>query len=310
MKKIFAQADLSGWLSPDEERLIYLYRDAPAQQRDEWLYRITRRRLAWMVTVSFDEARDVADSTYLHEELEQWLREICPWTHLGNFFCDEPQRSTLIHSAWGAAGRVLLGSCERDGERADQLINAAVALWDMVGNGPGLRAPMDLTRAGALAFLEEWRREALSFAFRAEEEKRGVEGTGCGADRREGGVKGEPEDVADLVMSSWPADWPGRQLVDLDNVGDPGDWLENHVVDPCIEVLIEGDISSDEPLAASLVEDYLAALEANSIEMPWIFCDTPDDAEVISDCREAIRLEFISLLQTWRANVRRKLGQP
>ena len=33
--------------------------------------------------------------------------------------------------------------------------------------------------------------------------------------------------LAELAWGCWPADWPGRQWVDLDNVGDPGEWRES-----------------------------------------------------------------------------------
>ena len=172
MKKIHAQADLSGWLSPDEMRLLDLYRDGSEQMRDEWLYSITRRHLVHIFAENFEDARDGKDTTYLHEELEQWLREICPFHRLGSFYGEEPQCSALVATAWGAAGRVVLGSSAHDGQRADELCHAAVRLWDAVGDAPERRQPLRLDRKGALTFLEAWREEALSFAFNADEEDR------------------------------------------------------------------------------------------------------------------------------------------
>jgi hypothetical protein len=165
MKKTFVQADLSGWLSPDEERLLNLYRDAGEGEQDKLLYRITRRRLTHMFTSEFDEECDARDSTYLEEELAQWLREICPFHLLGEYLSDEPHRSTLVAAAWGSAAHVLLGSSKRDGQRADELFNAAVRLCDMIGQGPGHRAPLIFDRKAALAFTEQWRADALKHAF-------------------------------------------------------------------------------------------------------------------------------------------------
>lgn len=168
MKKIFAQANLSGWLSPDEERLLNLYRDGNEEDRNLWIYRITRRRLTDMFASDFDDARDAQDTSYMHEELEQWLREICPVHLLGDYLYEEPHFSALVGTAWGGAGRVLLGSSERDGQRADELFNSAVRLWDTIGRGPADRSPLKFDRKAALAFLEVWRESALAFAFRGD----------------------------------------------------------------------------------------------------------------------------------------------
>jgi hypothetical protein len=62
----------------------------------------------------------------------------------------------------------VLGFVERDGQRADELYNAALRLWDMIGRGPNHRQPMRLDRATALKFIESWRKEALEFAYRAD----------------------------------------------------------------------------------------------------------------------------------------------
>lgn len=169
MKKIFAQADLSGWLSPDEERLLNLYRDFGERERDHWLYRLTRRKLVHMVPESFD-TKDLRGAIYIEEELEQWLGEICPAEHLGDFYCDDCDRCELIGRAWGPAAPVVLGTSEHDGQRADELFNTAVQLWDSIGNPPGKRPPLNFSRSDALKFLEAWREAALKHAFTKEPE--------------------------------------------------------------------------------------------------------------------------------------------
>jgi hypothetical protein len=171
MKKIFCQADLSGWLSPDEERLLNLYRDASEEERSSWLYRITRRRLAHMFAVDFDDECDAQDTTYLYEELEQWLQAICPKHLLGEYLSEEPHFETLVDTAWGSTARVLLGPVDHDGQRADDLFNAAVRLWDMIGRSPGSRSPLTLDRKTALTFLETWRETALQYAYRGNEQE-------------------------------------------------------------------------------------------------------------------------------------------
>ena len=168
MKKDFAQADLSGWLSPDEERLLILYRDASAEERSEYLYRITRQRFVPWFAEHFDKQRDASDSSYLHEELEQQLRLICPRQILGPFWSEEPHCIALWSEAWGSIAPVILGPAERDGQQADALYNTALCLWDSVGDGPHRRQAMCFTRSKALAFIEAWREEVFALIFRAE----------------------------------------------------------------------------------------------------------------------------------------------
>ena len=166
MQKTFAQSDLSGWLSPDEDRLLNLFRNLDHAERSNLLYLITRKHLASMFTEEFDDSKDAQDSSYMEEELNKWLFEICPKELLGEYLCEEPHFTEIVGTAWKSVGLVVLGSSENDGQRADELFNVAIRLWDIIGNGPGQRQPLDLSRSACLKFLEAWREEALSFAFR------------------------------------------------------------------------------------------------------------------------------------------------
>ena len=167
MKK-FVQEDLSGGLSPDEERLLNMYRDSSAEDRSEYLYRLTRQRFMPWFAEHFGKQRDARDSSYLHEELEQELRVICPRDMLGRFWSEEPHCLALWSAAWGCIAPVILGPAERDGQQADALYNTALRLWDSVGDGPHRREAMCFTRSKALAFIEAWREEVFSRIFRAE----------------------------------------------------------------------------------------------------------------------------------------------
>jgi hypothetical protein len=170
MKKTLVQADLSGWLSPDEERLLNLYRDSCQEDRNQFLYHITRRRFAPFFAEQFDKTRDAVDPTYLEEELEQELRIICPSEYLGEFLSEEPHRLELLTAAWGRVAPVILGASEQDGQRADELYNTAIRLWDMLGNSPCRRMPMKLSRKDALAFIEAWREAVLELVFRHQDD--------------------------------------------------------------------------------------------------------------------------------------------
>lgn len=171
MDKLFAQADLSGWLSPDEERLLSIYRRFPLEQRQQYLFRLCRQGYLPWITAEYDEKQDAVDTSYLEQELEDQLYLMAPWPMLGEFFGDEPHRLELMGTAWGRVGPVILGVSEQDGLRADQLFNSAVRLWDALGAGPGWRTPLAISRQNALAFIEAWREAVIEQLFCNEEER-------------------------------------------------------------------------------------------------------------------------------------------
>lgn len=173
MEKIFCQADLSGWLSPDEDRLLNLYRSMSQDERQTCLFSLSRQRYLPWFAGEYDPQRDAVDITYLIQELEDQLFLQAPWWLLGAFLEEEPHRRELVRTAWSYASPVLLGVTENDGLRADQLFNSAFRLWDCLGDGPSHRASMDFTRQKALVFLEKWREEIMIQLFARIPDSRG-----------------------------------------------------------------------------------------------------------------------------------------
>jgi len=165
MEKFFCQRDLSGCLSPDEERLLNLYRCMSQDERQTCLFRLSRQHYLPWFTDEYDSQRDAVDNTYLIQELQDQLFLLAPWWLLGELLGEEPHRSELVGTAWGYAAPVLLGVTEIDGFRADQLFNSAIQLWDSLVYGLSGWAPMDFTRQKALIFLETWREEVMRQLF-------------------------------------------------------------------------------------------------------------------------------------------------
>jgi len=97
-------------------------------------------------------------------------------------------------------------------------------------------------------------------------------------------------DEADLP--NWPFDWPGRELVDLDNVGDPSAWLQEQISDPR-ELLTHGP-EADQQTAEELSSAYVTRLD-----------DIGFDLGIDSDFTEeelmtALAFEFAGFLREWR----------
>ena len=84
--------------------------------------------------------------------------------------------------------------------------------------------------------------------------------------------------------------------MDLDNVGDPGLWLESELPD-VLEVL-EGDQSDIQEAAGLLAEAYIAAATAMEFPLP------SDFGMAEEECREVLEAEFQGFLQEWSRRFR------
>ncbi len=127
----------------------------------------------------------------------------------------------------------------------------------------------------------------------------------------EGLVLAPPDDIQwqltegldELLMFYWPGDWPGRQIVDLDCLGDPGAWLSRVIAEPVAYVLF-GSAEDIESPASYLAQDYLFEIREQGYPLPSDFGDDP----VPSDCwtdedEEQVRTEFIAFLEYWGERV-------
>lgn len=153
--------EFSQTTSVDEELLLTLYRRSSWEDRTATLLRIGRLSFAPFFAEDFSREQDSQDS-YLHEELEQALRNLCPREHLGELGLSlvEPQFSGLWISAWDDIAPVILGAREQDGQRADELFSAVQAhcLAERLQH-------VRFERMDALALIEAWREATLQAIF-------------------------------------------------------------------------------------------------------------------------------------------------
>lgn len=103
------------------------------------------------------------------------------------------------------------------------------------------------------------------------------------------------DEASSEPLSCWPGGWPGQQVVELDNLGDPGYWLEEWLAE--IEVSLGGDDAELENTATLLTDDYIAAAAKMRFPIPSDF-GVDDEA-----CREKIQSEFRSFLLEWRRRI-------
>ncbi len=170
MRQRPAHDDLSQFsrtTSVDEELLLTLYRRSSWEDRTATLFRLSRLHFAPFFAAHFSREQDAKDSSYLDEEIEQALRNLCPREHLGDLLFDlcEPYFSILWRSAWGDIAPVILGASEQDGQRADELFKAVQGHCEAEQ-----RRLVGIERRDALTLIEAWREAALQALFSASQD--------------------------------------------------------------------------------------------------------------------------------------------
>jgi hypothetical protein len=103
-------------------------------------------------------------------------------------------------------------------------------------------------------------------------------------------------DLDERLFSAWPADWPTQELVELDNIGDPGAWLQTEIGERIFEVLF-GSVDYEQ-VAEHLAQAYLDEIQEQGYPLP------SDFEEGLEDWEEAkVRQEFVAFFRHWHARV-------
>jgi hypothetical protein len=110
--------------------------------------------------------------------------------------------------------------------------------------------------------------------------------------------QGPDESAEEPIIAGWPMDWPERQSVDLDNVGDPGAWLDEHIQSPA-EVF--SDDGGDADLAEQLSDDYIDTLRRQGFLLPSDLRKKGSD-----EAQQTVIEEFEGFLREWRRRTQRE----
>jgi hypothetical protein len=106
-------------------------------------------------------------------------------------------------------------------------------------------------------------------------------------------------DMDERLRRACPFSWPGQNLVELDNIGDAGAWLEGVLGDSTFEWFC--DLSSDHENAAEVAREYLLTIREQGYPLPSDFSDSPVGPEDWSDeDQDATRTEFLAFFSYWR----------
>jgi len=114
----------------------------------------------------------------------------------------------------------------------------------------------------------------------------------------------QDENLDGRLMHAWPGGWPGQQVVELDNVGDPGDWLEQRFEN--VVACLFG-FEDDQSLIECLVFDYLREMRDKGIDLPSDFGDEPNPDGWTADDENQVRAEFAAFLRHWRERILKTL---
>lgn len=111
------------------------------------------------------------------------------------------------------------------------------------------------------------------------------------------------EDDLDLRLhGTSPPTWPGQKIVDLDDLGAPGAWIEDMTGGEPFFLLFGGnDIKI---YADDMGIFYLDEIEKQGISLPSDFAKEGEPIEAIqAEEEKQIKLEFLSFLRYWRETI-------
>jgi hypothetical protein len=106
-------------------------------------------------------------------------------------------------------------------------------------------------------------------------------------------------DVDERLRRACPLSWPGQNIVELDNTGDAGAWLESVLGDSTVEWFC--DLSSDHENAGEIAREYLSMIREQGYSLPSDFSDFPaGQADWTDEDEDAARTEFLAFFSYWR----------
>jgi hypothetical protein len=111
----------------------------------------------------------------------------------------------------------------------------------------------------------------------------------------------------DEALSAWPSHWPGRHVINLDNVGDPGWWLGAQWAALGQEAMLAEE--NEEENAAFLAADYLVEIREQGYPLPSDFGDESGPKDGWTESDEALVIsEFRTFLACWRERVEARVN--
>lgn len=110
----------------------------------------------------------------------------------------------------------------------------------------------------------------------------------------------EHEELDERIFRAWPGDWPGRELVELDNLGDAGAWLSAHLAD-CDDLIFGSRDFA--PIAASMAQEYLSDIRAEGYPLPSDFDGVPREGLWTPEEEVQVAQDFVYFFWHWRDRV-------
>lgn len=118
--------------------------------------------------------------------------------------------------------------------------------------------------------------------------------------RRSAGDKHNESPLSSWLQRHWPGDWLGRNIVELDCVGDAGAWLEE-AVDDCAAILFGLPLNDWD--MTGIAQDYLIKLRQNGFPLPSDFGNEPTHEGWTAEEQTDVAKEFEQFFRQWRERV-------
>jgi len=110
------------------------------------------------------------------------------------------------------------------------------------------------------------------------------------------------DDLNWRISCASPSDWPGQEIVELDNLGDPGAWLQDVIAERILDVLF-GSAWNDSLYAEEMACSYFNEIMEQGYTLPSDFCEASDEDCGIEEDYLQIQKDFRYFLQAWRENI-------
>jgi hypothetical protein len=111
--------------------------------------------------------------------------------------------------------------------------------------------------------------------------------------------EGADEDPDERIRGTWPGDWPGLKLLDLDCLGDPGFFISENFVNAAESLL--GSSDDDEQFAAALTEAFFN-WDFPDGDLPYLFEYEQNDGTV-DELRTTLQQDFFTFIREWRERI-------
>jgi hypothetical protein len=114
----------------------------------------------------------------------------------------------------------------------------------------------------------------------------------------------EEESLDEKLMVAWPGGWPGRKMVELDDLGDAGYWLEMQMIDSVSDILFS-TLENKQEFARDMAQEYLQTVCELGVFVPSFYDNDENQSceEWSEEDEQQITEEFTAFFIHWQERI-------